>query len=90
MARALATAETLSQFSNTLRANHDDILSVKAAMDNELRSFIWDDPVGQAFIAKYYEDMKPIEAKLVPNLESYSTYLDQEAAIISEFNQNLL
>ena len=54
-------------------------------MDNELRSFIWDDPVGQAFIAKYYEDMKPIEAKLVPNLESYSTYLDQEAAIISEY-----
>ena len=85
MERALATAETLTQFSNTLKTNHDDILSLKAAMDNELRSFIWDDPVGQAFIAKYYEDMKPIEAKLVPNLESYSTYLDQEAAIISEY-----
>lgn len=90
MARALATAETLTQFSNTLRTNHDDILSVKTAMDNELRSFIWDDPVGQSFIAKYYEDMKPIEAKLIPNLEAYSSYLDQEAAIISEFNQNLL
>lgn len=85
MARSVATAETLTQFSNTLRANHDDILSVKTAMDNELRSFIWDDPVGRAFIAKYYEDMKPIEAKLVPNLESYSTYLDKEAAIISEY-----
>ena len=87
MARALATAETLSQFSNTLRANHDDILSVKAAMDNELRSFIWDDPVGQAFIARYYEDLKPIEAKLVPNLEAYSSYLDQEAALVTEFGK---
>ena len=85
MARALATAETLTQFSNTLRANHDDILSVKAAMDSELYKIDWNDPVGQAFIAKYHEDMKPIEAKLVPNLESYSTYLDQEAAIISEY-----
>lgn len=85
MARSVARAETLLQFSNTLKTNHDDILSIKAAMDNELRSFIWDDPVGQAFIAKYHEDMKPIEAKLVPNLESYSTYLDQEAAIISEY-----
>lgn len=87
MAQTFATAETLSQFSNTLRTIHDDILSVKAAMDNELRSFIWDDPVGQAFIAKYYEDMKPIEAKLVPNLEAYSSYLDQVAALVTEFGE---
>jgi hypothetical protein len=87
MARALATAETLTQFSNTLKTNHDDILSLKAAMDNELRSFIWDDPVGQAFIARYFEDMKPIEAKLIPNLEAYSSYLDQEAALVSEFGK---
>ena len=85
MARSVATAETLTQFSNTLRTNHDDILSVKMAMDNELRSFIWDDPVGQSFIAKYYDDLKPIEDKLVPNLEAYSQYLDQEAAIISQY-----
>lgn len=85
MARSVATVETLSQFSNTLRTNHDDILSVKTAMDNELRSFIWDDPVGQSFIAKYYDDLKPIEAKLIPNLEAYSQYLDQEAAIISQY-----
>lgn len=85
MARSVATAETLSQFSNTLRTNHDDILSVKTAMDNELRSFIWDDPVGQSFIAKYYDDLKPIEDKLVPNLEAYSQYLDQEVANISQY-----
>ena len=85
MARSVATAESLMQFSSILKTNHDDILSVKAAMDNELRSFIWDDPIGQSFITRYFEDMKPIEAKLIPNLESYSTYLDQEAAIISEY-----
>ena len=90
MARTIATAGTLTQFSNTLRTYHDDILSVKTAMDNELRSFIWDDPVGQSFIAKYYEDLKPIEAKLVPNLEAYSAYLDQEASFVSEFGSHIL
>lgn len=88
MAKSKATAETLSQFSSTLKANHDDILNVKASMDNELQSFIWDDPIGNAFRAKYYEDLKPIENRLVPNLASYSTYLDQEAAIITEYGSN--
>lgn len=88
MAKSKATAETLSQFSNTLKSNHDDILQVKASMDNQLGSFLWDDPVGNAFKAKYYEDLKPIEDKLVPNLKSYSTYLDQEAAIINEYGSN--
>lgn len=85
MAKAKATAETLSQFSSTLKNNREDILSVKASMDKELQSFIWDDPVGNTFRSKYYEDLKPIEGKLVPNLEAYSRYLDQEVSIINEY-----
>ncbi|MBQ4398571.1 MAG: hypothetical protein II829_03170 [Bacteroidales bacterium] len=53
-------------------------------MDRALQ-FQWDDPVGNAFRAKYYEDLKPIESILVNNLASYSTYLDREAAIINEY-----
>jgi hypothetical protein len=88
MAKAKATAETLTQFSSTLKSNHDDILAVKSSMDKELQSFIWDDPVGASFRAKYYEDLKPIEGKLIPNLEAYSAYLDQEAALVTEFGKD--
>lgn len=90
MAKAKVTAETLTQFSSTLKTNHDDILNVKSSMDNELQSFIWDDPVGIAFRAKYLEDLKPIEGKLIPNLEAYCAYLDQEAALVTDFGSNLL
>ena len=90
MARSVATAETLSQFSNILRTNHDDILEVKQSMDGELKSFIWDDPVGQAFVARYYEDLKPIEAKLIPNLVSYCEFLDQEAAKVAQYGEGTL
>ena len=90
MAKAQATAETLTMFSGTLKNNREDILNVKASMDRELQSFLWDDPVGNAFRAKYYEDLKPIEGKLIPNLEAYSTYLDQEANLVTEFGSNLL
>lgn len=88
MAKTKATAETLTMLSGTLNNDLENILSVKTAMDNELNSFLWDDPVGIAFRAKYYEDLKPIEEKLVPNLKSYSTYLDNEAAIINEYGTN--
>lgn len=88
MAKTKATAETLTMLSGTLKNNLENILAVKSAMDNELNSFLWDDPVGIAFRAKYYEDLKPIEGKLVPNLKSYSTYLDNEVAIINEYGTN--
>lgn len=90
MAKAKVTVENLIQLSSTLKNNHDEILAVKQSMDNELNSFIWEDPVGIAFRAKYYEDLKPIEGKLIPNLESYSAYLDQEANLVTEFGSNLL
>lgn len=90
MAKAKVTVEALTQFSNALRANLDDIIAVKNSMDNELKSFIWDDPVGRNFIIRYGEDLQPIEGKLIPNLEAYCTYLDQEAALITEFGGNLL
>lgn len=85
MAISKASAERLTQFSSTLKNNREDIFAVKESMDRELQSFLWDDPVGNAFRAKYYEDLKPIEGKLVPSLEAYSRYLDQEASIINEY-----
>lgn len=84
MAKSKATAETLTMFSGTLKNNREDILRVMESMDRALQ-FQWDDPVGNAFRAKYYEDLKPIESILVNNLASYSTYLDREAAIINEY-----
>ena len=90
MAKTKATAETLTMLSGTLKNNLENILSVKSAMDNELNSFLWDDPVGIAFRAKYYEDLKPIEGKLIPNLRSYSAYIDNEANLVTEFGSNLL
>ena len=85
MAKAKATADVLVGFSNDLKGKHDDILNVKKSMDEQLGSFLWDDPVGRAFISDYQEKVKPIEGKLVPNLASYSQYLDQEAAIIRQY-----
>ena len=89
MAQTKATAEVLSRFSTDLKQKHDDILMLKKSMDEQLSSFPWDDPVGHAFIADYQEKMRPIEGKLVPNLMSYSQYLDQAAAIISNYGENI-
>lgn len=87
MALSKAQAEALLQLSSTLKKDHELIEQVKASMDHELQSFLWDDPIGQSFRAKYFEDLKPIEAKLIPNLISYCLYLDREAQIIGEYGQ---
>lgn len=90
MALSKAQAEALLQLSSTLKKDHELIEQVKASMDQELQSFIWDDPIGQSFRAKYLEDLKPIEAKLIPNLISYCQYLDKEAQIIGEYGTGTL
>lgn len=90
MAQTKATAEVLTGFSNDLRNKHDSIITVKKSMDEQLNSFPWDDPIGHAFIADYQEKMNPIDSKLIPNLASYSEYLDKAASIISNYNSNLL
>lgn len=90
MALSKAQVDALVQLSSILKQDHELIGQVKASMDNELKSFVWNDPVGRAFIAKYYEDLKPIEGKLIPNLISYCQYLDKEAQIIGEYGTGTL
>lgn len=85
MALSKVTSEVLNQLSQTLDNHREDINHVQEDMNTRLESFIWDDPVGLAYKAKYYEDLKPIQEKLIPNLISYCSYLQQQAAVIDEF-----
>ena len=86
MALAKVTIEALAQMAETLRQSADDILATKEQMDSELRSFPWDDPIGLNFISRYEEDFKPLKEKLIPNINNYIQYINQEGNIISEFN----
>lgn len=88
MAKLKATAEALSQFSGTLKSNLEDIDNVKKSMDDELQKFLWDDPVGAVFKEKYYEDLKPIKTKLIPALNAYIKYLDNEISFIEQYGAN--
>lgn len=82
MAIAKVTIEDLMQMVNTLRQSADDILATKVQMDNELRSFLWNDPIGLSFISRYEEDFKPLKEKLIPNIESYIHYINELRLII--------
>lgn len=75
MAISKVTQETLSQMANNLSQCAKDIVIVKKEMDEQLRSFIWDDPVGQSFAIKYEEDFKPLTNKLLPSMNEYVTYI---------------
>lgn len=85
MALAKVTIEALSQMANTLRQSADDILATKEQMDNELRSFPWDDPIGWTFINRYEDDFKPLKEKLIPNIESYLNYLGSIGITVGEY-----
>ena len=86
MALAKVTIEALSQMANILRQNADDILTTKEQMDSELYSIPWDDPIGRNFISRYEEDFKPLKNKLIPNIESYIQYMQNEGVIVSEYS----
>lgn len=86
MALAKVTIEALTQMANILRQSADDILATKEQMDNELRSFPWDDPIGLNFINRYEEDFKPLKEKLIPNIEDYIQYMNQEGMIVSDYS----
>ena len=75
MAVSKVSLEILSQMANTLRQSAEAIVSAKGEMDEQLRSFVWDDPVGQSFAIKYEEDFKPLTNKLLPSMNEYVTYI---------------
>ena len=75
MAISKVTIEALSQMANILRQSAEVIVSAKGEMDGQLRSFIWDDSVGQSFAIKYEEDFKPIINKLLPTMNEYVSYI---------------
>ena len=75
MAISKVTQEALSQMAKNLSQCAEDIVMAKKEMDEQLRSFIWDDPVGQSFVIKYEEDFKPLTNKLLPAMNEYVTYI---------------
>lgn len=86
MSLAKVTIEALTQMANTLRQSADDILVTKEQMDSELYSIPWDDPIGLNFINRYEEDFKPLKETLIPNIEEYIQYMNQEGMIVSEYS----
>lgn len=87
MAQAKVSIEALVRMAQTLRQGADDILSSKADMDTQLRSFVWDDPIGLSFAAKYEEDFKPLKEKFIPAIEDYLDYINNLGLEISEYEK---
>ena len=89
MALAKATIEALAQMAETLRQSADDILVTKEQMDSELRSFLWDDPIGMNFISRYEEDFKPLKEKLIPNIKSYITHIMGLEGVVESYSESI-
>ncbi|MDR2026475.1 MAG: hypothetical protein LBQ01_02825 [Prevotellaceae bacterium] len=89
MAQTKVTADLLSSFAQTLRSESSRFNEIKNSMDNELNSFLWDDPVSAKFKAQYAEGLAPLKSKLLPAMDRYQEHLDKEAGIIrDEWLQN--
>lgn len=86
MAIAKATSEALAQLSNTLLRSAEEISSAKAEMDRLLNSIPWDDPVGINFRNSYDEDFRPLTEKLIPAIDDYVTYLENQNLIVMEYD----
>lgn len=85
MAQAKVSQEALVKMAETLRQGAERIMSAKAEMDSQLRSFVWDDPTGYYFTGKYEEDFKPIQTELIPKINDFVKYLSQLDIQVSEF-----
>jgi hypothetical protein len=88
MAQTKVTADLLSSFAQTLRNESSRFNEIKNSMDNELNSFLWDDPIAAKFKAQYAEGLEPLKSKLLPAMDQYQQHLDKEANIIREYLTN--
>ncbi|MDO5395668.1 MAG: hypothetical protein Q4F07_06865, partial [Bacteroidales bacterium] len=86
MSIAKATSEALAQLSNTLLRSAEEISSAKTEMDRLLNSIPWDDPVGINFRNSYDEDFRPLTEKLIPAIDDYVTYLENQNLIVLEYD----
>lgn len=88
MAITKVTIDALTQMSERLRLSSESILSTKSNMDQQLNSFVWDDPVAIAFKNDYQEKLKPITDKLIPNIKQYLRHLSELNVQVGEFNKD--
>lgn len=86
MAQAKVSVEAMVRMAQTLRQGAEDILSSKADMDTQLRSFVWDDPIGQSFASRYEEDFKPLTNKLIPAIDDYLAYIAGLEGDVADYN----
>lgn len=88
--KAHASAESLRSLASDCQNAMDEFNAIKSEMDRVLDDVLtrWLDPVGMRFKARYDEGLKPIQEKMIPNLEKYQKYLTEQAITIEEFNES--
>ena len=85
MAITQVSQDALLQMARVISQSAEDILLAKQEMDEQLRSFIWDDPTGYYFTEKYNQDFKPLTDKLIPQIIEYVNYLANVDVHLSEY-----
>ena len=90
MAKSTANADKLRSLSSVFKNQAEEIKKVESSLDLKFRDLGWDDPVGQDFLIKFDDLKRKIDDTLVPALQEYSIYLDNQAQHIYDFNSNLL
>ena len=88
MARAKVSLNPLVLVADILRNGAESLQSAKCEMDEQLRSFIWDDFTGQMFINNYEEDFKPITDKLIPAINDYLSYIGELECRVAEYGKS--
>lgn len=86
MSLAKVTYDSLVLLAEKLKKCADDILADKTQLDNQLGSFLWEDPVGVGFYNKYEEGFAPIQNKLIPNIDSFVQYIHNLKNQVDEYS----
>jgi hypothetical protein len=88
MAQVKVTAELLRGLAQTLRTESERFENIKSQMDEQLFSFMWEDPVAIKFKTDYEERLQSLKTKLLPAMDKYQVYLDEESNVIDSYIEN--
>jgi hypothetical protein len=88
MAQTTVSIELLRQFAQLLREECERFKQIKKAMDDALKSFLWEDPVSRKFQTNYEEQLQPLNNKLLPAMVKYENYLKDLAGLSDVYAEN--
>jgi len=86
--RTQLTVELLKKFEQDIKNEADRFRSIRQSMDQALDGFLWDDPVAHHFKARYNENLEPLNTILLPALDNYQQFLNKQAQLAGNYQQN--